>query len=1277
MLELLRPDAAGRLQTVLSTDVFGLIRALLSFRLFGTDTDYLVIASDSGRLTIVRHDAERNAFKRVHLETYGKTGARRITPGQYLAADPKGRAIMLAAIEKQKLVYVMSHTATEPLTISSPLEAHKSHAIVYDVVGCDVGFDNPVFAALELDYGDVDEDATGDAAAAADKSIVYYELDLGLNSVARKWTRPTDRGASMLVPVPGGADGPGGVLVLCENWILYEHSTAAAAVRTPIPRRESLPDERGLLLVGAAVHRRKGGAFFALVQSELGDLYKVTLVTAPGPDASAPPVVTDVVVAYFDSVPVGTGLAITRSGLLFVASEAGAHLLYQFTSLGEADEGADFVAHAVDVAGAAADGGAVEIACPTFTPRVLTNLAKVDELSSLAPTTALTAVPSAAVGGAGASHAVAPPAPGHVAPSQLLTLCGRGPRSTLRLLRQGLPVAEMAVSPMPGSPTAVFTLPMSAASPLGPHRYIVISFTNATLALGVGDTVEEVAPRETGLADGVPTLALCLLADDSTLQVHPGGMRHIHGAAGAGPKRIAEWRAPGKRVIVRAAVNARQALLALSGGELVYFEVDDGGNLAERERKTLGSEITALALGQVPEGRLRAPHAAAADSNNIVRVLSLDPAAPLSQVSAQALRAPAESLAIALLRPAATAAAGPAAAAGAAAGAAAVAAAPPATPFLFIGLSNGILTRLRMDAASGLLSDPRSRYLGVRPVRLAPASVGGADAVLALSTRSWLHYGGGGVGAGGGARSAPLCYDALESAAPFSSDAVPEGGLVAVAGDTLRIIALDERVAAAGGGGAGDAAGAALSVKSLPLRYTPRRVAVHPGSGRLAVIVEADHGALGAAGRIAAAAADGSGAAAAPAAAAAEEDAGDNMEVDMEVDTAGGAPSSLVTASWPCGPNEIPPSSLSTPGEAPGIADAQAEGIDVRRVGPPLPPVAAGRWGSAIRLVDLSLVAGSDDATLSASLHHPATAHLIELRDDEAALSVAIVPFHDHEGEAFVLVGTARGLGYHPRVHRGGAIHVYRLVEADVPVDAAGAEVAVGAPEAVGSRRGPRLQLQHVTPVEDVPYTIAPLAGRVIVGVGTTLRLYDLGKRRLLRKTEVRGFPTAIVQLAVTGDRAFVGDAAESVHVVKYKRAENALVVFADDIGARHITALLSLDHDTVAGGDKFGNVFVLRVPTDAADDLENPTGSRLLWDAAVLNGAPNKLETVAEFHVGEAVTGLTRASLGGGEVRRALAVGVRCFFFCQCLSAPCTHAFPTTLNPSRSASFTRPSLAR
>lgn len=46
-------------------------------------------------------------FDKIHQETLGKSGCRRIVSGQYLGIDPKGRAVMVGACEKQKLVYVL------------------------------------------------------------------------------------------------------------------------------------------------------------------------------------------------------------------------------------------------------------------------------------------------------------------------------------------------------------------------------------------------------------------------------------------------------------------------------------------------------------------------------------------------------------------------------------------------------------------------------------------------------------------------------------------------------------------------------------------------------------------------------------------------------------------------------------------------------------------------------------------------------------------------------------------------------------------------------------------------------------------------------------------------------------------------------------------------------------------------------------------------------------------------------------------------------------------
>jgi len=68
---------------------------------------------------------------------------------------------MIGAVEKQKLAYIMNRDTQARLTISSPLEAHKSNTLTYHMVGVDVGFDNPMFACLEIDYEEADMDPSG------------------------------------------------------------------------------------------------------------------------------------------------------------------------------------------------------------------------------------------------------------------------------------------------------------------------------------------------------------------------------------------------------------------------------------------------------------------------------------------------------------------------------------------------------------------------------------------------------------------------------------------------------------------------------------------------------------------------------------------------------------------------------------------------------------------------------------------------------------------------------------------------------------------------------------------------------------------------------------------------------------------------------------------------------------------------------------------------------------------------------------------------------------
>lgn len=119
------------------------------------------------------------------------------------------------------------------------------------------------------------------------------------------------------------------------------------------------------------------------------------------------------------------------------------------------------------------------------------------------------------------------------------------------------------------------------------------------------------------------------------------------------------------------------------------------------------------------------------------------------------------------------------------------------------------------------------------------------------------------------------------------------------------------------------------------------------------------------------------------------------------------------------------------------------------------------------------------------------------------------------------------------------------------------------------------------------------------------------------------------------GDRIIVSDVQESIHFVKYRRGENQLVVFADDTSPRWVTSVCILDYTTVAIGDKFGSVSIVRLPSSINDNVdEDPTGTKSLWDRGVLNGASQKAECICVIHIGEIPLSLQKANLipGGND---------------------------------------------
>lgn len=90
-----------------------------------------------------------------------------------------------------------------------------------------------------------------------------------------------------------------------------------------------------------------------------------------------------------------------------------------------------------------------------------------------------------------------------------------------------------------------------------------------------------------------------------------------------------------------------------------------------------------------------------------------------------------------------------------------------------------------------------------------------------------------------------------------------------------------------------------------------------------------------------------------------------------------------------------------------------------------------------------------------------------------------MVPFASQNNQAYLVVGTAKETYLAPRACRQAFLHTYQIGE-----------------------DGRSLTLLHRTEVDDVPTALTPFQGRLLAGVGKCLRLYDFGRKKLLRKSE-------------------------------------------------------------------------------------------------------------------------------------------------------------------------------
>ena len=136
---------------------------------------------------------------------------------------------------------------------------------------------------------------------------------------------------------------------------------------------------------------------------------------------------------------------------------------------------------------------------PRFNPRIPLHLEAKDEMKNLAP-----------INDMRVEDLTSENMP------QMYLACGRGAQGTIRQLRAGLSVLEMAVSPMPNQPLRVTTLKNSMEDKL--DSFMIVAFQDSTIVLQIAeDKVSQVT--NSGFQTNESTLHCGLLVNDIFIQV--------------------------------------------------------------------------------------------------------------------------------------------------------------------------------------------------------------------------------------------------------------------------------------------------------------------------------------------------------------------------------------------------------------------------------------------------------------------------------------------------------------------------------------------------------------------------------------------------------------------------------------------------------------------------------------------------------------------------------------------------------------------------------------
>ncbi|ELP93938.1 CPSF A subunit region protein, putative, partial [Entamoeba invadens IP1] len=158
----------------------------------------------------------------------------------------------------------------------------------------------------------------------------------------------------------------------------------------------------------------------------------------------------------------------------------------------------------------------------------------------------------------------------------------------------------------------------------------------------------------------------------------------------------------------------------------------------------------------------------------------------------------------------------------------------------------------------------------------------------------------------------------------------------------------------------------------------------------------------------------------------------------------------------------------------------------------------------------------------------------------------------------------------------------------------------------------------HKTPVESVCRALCAFEGKLLAGIGTTLRMYDLGKQILIRRCEVGGIPSDINGINVSNNKIVLSTVASGFVYVDYDVEANILKVVDQDKVWHSLTSSTILDEQTTIGFDKYGSLFITEIDWELGNDEV---------------GFLDRVKEVVQWYVGDVVTSVSVNEIWKGNL--------------------------------------------